>query len=289
MKPVCLVHFGSPRSEDELQGFLTDIFADHLPLPFLAGLFARLIRRSSLKKHREMGFDAVSKFDALAQRMGGDVFVAAQYGKPTIRDTVEKIYEAGFEHITVVPLYPHASLEMYDRIVEKFANLKKAGYRNLSFAWTPPFYDDPNFVKAWADSINGTLKNFDDKSAVHIVISAHAHPSDDPVYRKQVEITADGIKGLIKNPSSIAFQSAMGGGKWSRPSLAEELKALAGKGVSNVVIAPVSFLFDNVETLFDIEREAIPLGKGLGIRNVTMAPPPGDSQEIVEMLRSMVL
>jgi ferrochelatase len=288
MTSVCIVHFGSPRNEDELGRFLRDIFVDNLPVPFFAGLFAAFAKRASLERYRLMNFGTASKISRLAEKLGNNVFVAAQYGAPSIEETLELIDETGSDRVIVLPFYPHASLDMYDSISRRFADLKKRCYRNINFEWTHPFYNERLFIEAWTGSIDKTLNDFEEKGPVHVIFSAHAHPADDLEYREQVTASATAVMKSFKNPWSVAFQSAMGGGRWSRPSLEEEIKRLAQNGVLNCIIVPVSFLFDNVETLFDIGRRAIPLGERLGMKKIGMAPPPGDSEEIVEMFKSMV-
>ena len=157
------------------------------------------------------------------------------------------------------------------------------------------------------------------RNDTHLLFSAHAHPLTHPSplggegkrklflpleekpalsnvegvgmrgissYEQQVEYTAKSIWQSLgsKHPMSIAYQSRTRFGRWSSPSLEDEIHRLAKNGVSTCLIVPISFLFDNVETLIDIDRVAIPLGTKAGVHEVRRAKPPGDSQKIVEMV-----
>ncbi len=289
MTATLIIHFGSPRNVSEVRPFLERIFKDNMP-GVLAIPISLLAMRGSLKKYKAAGFGAAARMDALAGKIGGNVFAAAQYGTPSIGDVLEKIDSAGFERVHIVPLYPHASIDMYDSIAGTIYRLKREHYRNMTFTWAGPFFDHPLFIAAWGDSVKSALKHFERKETVHVIYCAHAHPDDDADYRRQVERTATLISGGIasSNAVSVAFQSAAPLGKWSRPSLDEKILDLARNGVKSVLIAPVSFLFDNVETLFDIGTKSIPAALGAGIREVRYAPPPGDSMKIAEMLRSII-
>jgi ferrochelatase len=282
MTATLLVHFGSPRDRAEVAPFINAIFADHFGP--LARVLAFPARRSALKKYDAVGFGGAEGMDELARRLGGDFFVASQYGTVSIEDALSKIEEKGLEEAAVVPLYPHASLEMYDLIFKKMERLRKLYFRDMRFSWAGPFYDHPLFVDAWAESIEKSLGEFENRNSTAIIFSAHAVPSD-AGYEKQVLESARliGLAIGLEKQAGVAYQSAMGK-RWSSPSIEEELSRLARNGVRDCLIVPISFLFDNVETLFDIDRVAIPAAKSAGMRDVRRATPPGHSENIIQMI-----
>lgn len=322
MTALLIIHFGAPRDRAEIAPFLDDIFSDHY------GIFAKpialLARHSALKKYAAVGFtgrpealllDSVTlrskttplSFERNAVESRTHIFLAAQYGRPSIEEVLEKIDAAGIDEVKVVPLYPHASLEMYDQIFEKIYHLKRLYFRSMRIAWAGPFYDNPLFIDAWKDSVKKSLDEFENKDAVRLIFCAHAIPliatpftqslskgemistcastsSARTEYDLQVECSAKLICQALgfQNPLSIAYQSAMGR-NWSSPFIEAEISRLAQNGVLDCLIAPISFLFDNVETLFDIDRVAIPAAKRAGMRDVRRATPPGSSEKIVNM------
>jgi len=283
-----LLHFGSPKNRDEVGPFLKDILADYCkPLSIVALPFAR---RSAVKKYEAVGFKGSQGVENLAGKLGKSFILAARYGRPSIKDALKIVDGTGPENVTVLPLFPHASLEMFDSIVQEFMRLERSSYHGMHFRWTGPFFDHPLFIDAWTDSIKKSLDEFESRDSVHIIFSAHAIPDGDNDYEHQVMKTAELITSSLGslNPSSVAYQSAMRIGKWSRPSIEEEIRKLALGGVSACLIVPVSFLFDNVETLFDIDRSIIPAAKIAGMKDIRRAAPPGDSEKIVEMFEDII-
>lgn len=285
MTSTLVIHFGSPKNRGEVAPFIDAIVADHLGL--LARPVAFWAKRSALKKYDAVGFGGARSVDELTEKLGQDFIVASQYGRPSLEDALSKMDERGIESAVVLPLYPHASLEMYGLIFKKIEDLKKRCFRGLHFVWSGPFYDNPLFVDAWAGSIENSLGEFENKNRVHIIFSAHAIPSDRD-YESQVLESANLIWGALglKNPMSVAYQSAMGK-NWSHPSIEDEIVRLVKEGVSDCLIVPISFLFDNVETLFDIDRIAIPAAKRAGMRDVRRASPPGVSDKIIHLIESL--
>ena len=277
MSANIIVHFGSPGSRSEITPFINGIFAD--TFPFFAKPLAFLASMRARKKYEHTGFVGEKKIGEFVKKLGDNYFLAAQHGRPSIDEVLEKIESAGHDDLKIIPLFPHAGPEMFGSLVEKFCKLKRRYYRGMKFKWAGPFFDNPLFIEAWADAIKNALAGF--QNGPHIIFSAHAVPNDDADYRAQVEQSADSIvKSMnIRNTWSVAYQSGMRFGRWSRPSLIEELL----KGNLNCLIAPISFLFDNVETLFDIDRVAVPAAANAATRDIRRVSPPGDSEKIVKM------
>jgi ferrochelatase len=316
MSAVILLHFGSPENKRDVSFMIESIFDDTVFSPFRNNILLKLIKkplkiiavRSSAKKYESIGFDRsyLSCMEnlkgSLAKNLksGSPVFIAAHYGRPSIEEVFEKMEDAKVDRAVIVPLYPHASPDMYDSIVMQTHNLRSRFFSNIHLNWAAPFFDHPLFIKAWADSIAGALNKFpdDEQDKVHILFCAHAHPVSSPlikgaghvIYGNQVEITAHAVLKQLgsRNPMSVAYQSASKFGRWSTPSLADELKRLISKGVLNCVIAPVSFLFDNMETLLDIDSAAISLAFKGGMKKVLKAALPGSQKIILEMFIDII-
>lgn len=316
MSAVILLHFGSPRNRGEVSLLIRSIFDDPVFSPFKNNLFLKLVKRpiqmlavrSAINKYESIEFDRtyLSSMENLGKSLSGKmgprmpVFIAAHYGAPSMEEVFEKMEDLNINRALIVPLYPHASPEMYGSIVMQSQNLKRGFFSQIHLRWTPPFFDHPLFIEAWADSIRETLKKFDEneQGGVHILFCAHAHPVFNPAekknvfenYEAQVEATSHAVwKCLgLKNRMSIAYQSSAKFGKWSAPALEKELNRLISQGVSNCIIVPASFLFDNIETLLDIDSIAIPGALKNGMKAVLKAPPPGARPGITGMLVDIV-
>lgn len=129
---------------------------------------------------------------------------------------------------------------------------------------------------------------------VHLVFSAHGVPlrvieSGDP-YQKQIEETVRLVmaRGGWPNPHVLCWQSRVNPGKWLEPSLSETLRALAAQGARRVLIVPISFVTDHVETLAEIEIEARSLAHQLGIAQFQLMPPLNDSPTFIRALADLI-
>ena len=130
---------------------------------------------------------------------------------------------------------------------------------------------------------------------VHLVFSAHGVPmsaieAGDP-YKTQVEATTKLVieRGGWPNPHHLCYQSRLGPGKWLEPSLGATLHNLAAQGANKVLIIPIAFVSDHVETLHEIDIEARELAQKLGIRQFGTMPALNDSPTFIRALADLVL
>ena len=130
---------------------------------------------------------------------------------------------------------------------------------------------------------------------VRLVFSAHGVPQSvieagDP-YQEQVEATVELVmrRGGWRNPYALCYQSRVGPGRWLEPSLGETLVRLAREGAANVLVIPISFVSDHVETLSEIGIEARALAQRLGIRQFEVMPALNDSPRFIQALADLVL
>jgi protoheme ferro-lyase len=130
---------------------------------------------------------------------------------------------------------------------------------------------------------------------VWLVFSAHGVPvkvieSGDP-YQKQIEETVRLVmeRGGWRNPHVLCWQSRVNPGKWLEPSLSETLRALAAQGTERVLVIPISFVTDHVETLAEIDIEARALACQVGIRQFELMPALNDSPTFIRALADLVL
>ncbi len=325
MLAIILVHFGSPRTKEEVPSFISSILNDpvfsrfkrHTLLRPFKPLIAFSAVKNSLRKYEKIGFNTsyLSNIENLREELeinlGGNfrVFTAAHHGNPSIIEILKKVKEANIDSSLIVPLYPHASYQMYDSIVSQTQNIGRP-FNRIHLKWISPFFDHPLFIRAWANCISDALKNFSpkEKDKTHILFSAHAHPipflclsknkrdknfwlnkDGEFIYRCQIAATANAISNQLNLISmSIAYQSAPKFVRSSKPSIKMALKQIASNGIENCIIAPISFLFDNVETLLDIDCVAVAQAAKLGFKRVVKALPPGNCPAIVGMLSDII-
>ena len=294
-KTAILLHnLGGPATPDEVQPFLENLFSDpeviQLPLSrWLQKPLARWISRrrapESQANYRRIGGSPLLQWTQTQARglelglrefyPNGDFIVlpAMRYSSPTIEDALREAHEQGAERILSFSLYPQYSMTT----VGSSENHLQRCLTELD--WKPEvvrvssWHDAHDFLECWAWRIDKELATLDAETRAQtvIVFSAHGTPMSfvrrgDP-YLDQVEATVEGINRLLREhyDHTLAFQSRAGPVMWLRPYLDERLVELGRSGVRSVLVVPISFVSDHIETLheLDIEMKQIALDAGI--------------------------
>jgi len=294
-KTAILLHnLGGPSTPDEVEPFLENLFSDPevIRLPFSRWLqkpIARLISRrrapTSRENYRIIGGSPLLQW-TLAQARGlelglrefypdEDVLVlpAMRYWTPSIEDALHEARERAVERILSFSLYPQYSLTTIgssETLLERCL---------AALDWSPEliklsqWYDAEDFHKCWAWRIEKELAALapEIRKETVIVYSAHGTPTSsvgrgDP-YLEQVEATVEGVCRQLSSDKehTLAFQSRVGPASWLEPHLDEHIADLAESGVRSVLIVPISFVCDHIETLYelDIEVKRIAIAAGM--------------------------
>jgi ferrochelatase len=237
---------------------------------------------------------------------GYRVLVAMRYWHPFTEEAIEDILKLRPEAVILLPLYPQysiattgSSFNEFDRIwAEK--SPEPSGRGNL-----PPirvlrikqFYNHPGFIAAMAEKVREAEAGVpgDPKDPIHLVFSAHGLPEKiirkgDP-YREQVEETMERVLSALggRKEAHLCFQSRVGPLKWTGPSTEEMLADLARKGVRRVLMVPVSFVSDHLETLYELDILYKEKGQELGIPHIHRVPSLNSSPVFIEALKDLVL
>ncbi len=156
------------------------------------------------------------------------------------------------------------------------------------------FYQDAGYLDALVESIHRSLAAFDNPAEVDMVFSAHSVPmavidAGDP-YQRQIERTVESVwsQGRWPGRRHLCYQSKVGASKWLQPSMHATIKRLAGQGSRRVLVIPVSFVSDHVETLHEIDIEHRAQALGLGIRDYRMVPGLNDGPRFIAALGGLV-
>jgi len=157
------------------------------------------------------------------------------------------------------------------------------------------FFAHPDYVAALVERIKGVLRQLAHPEEVHLVFSAHGLPmalveKGDP-YPRQIEATVRLVRelGAWPNPHVVCFQSKVGPQKWLQPSLIGTIDKLGREGVRRMLVIPVSFLTEHIETLHEINLVAREQARSLGITDFHMMPALNDSPLLIRALADLVL
>ena len=249
---------------------------------------------------RLTGQQARALQETLRPHLNARTIVAMRYWHPDTAEAVAALESEPYDELVLLPLYPHysfattrSSLREWDRqYLPKFK--AKSGSK-------PPvklidhFYDHPDYVAAVVERINSVLQEVPDPENVYLVFSAHGLPmtlveKGDP-YPKHIEQTVQLVRqlGAWSNPHVLCYQSKVGPQKWLQPSLTGTIERLAKSGVKRMLVIPIAFLTEHIETLHEINIEARAEAEHLGVKDFYLMPALNDSPLLIRALADLVL
>ena len=209
--------------------------------------------------------------EALKEEGGFLVYSGMRYWRPYISETVRQIDGDGIRKVIALSLYPHYS------VATTGSSLRELGLQMKKYpiAWESidQWFDHPLYIGALADTIKKGLASFQ-REDVFILFSAHGLPVriavNDPYVehiQRTIEAVAEKleIKGLFPERYGLSYQSRTGPVKWLTPYTDDMLRELARRGVKKVLVVPVSFVSDHIETLYEIDILYKGLASGLGM------------------------
>ena len=317
---VVLFQLGGPDSLEAIEPFLYNLFSDpdiiDFPLARVARpRLARLISSRRARKVQEhyrsiggkspigelTGRQARALEKELGKTIDARVFVAMRYWHPLTEEAAREVEEYTFSELVLLPLYPqYSKTTTGSSLNEWHRRYRPNAAGNVPVRTIRDFYDHPAYLDAVVEKINAGLERFNaSKSSsardVHLVFSAHGVPKSvieagDP-YQRQVEATSKLVmeQGRWPNPFWVCYQSRVGSGQWLGPSLRETLHCLAAQNAQQVLVIPVSFVSDHVETLSEIDIQARAVAERLGIRQFEVMPALNDSPKFIRALAHLVL
>jgi ferrochelatase len=255
---VILMAYGSPSTADDVRPYLEDVrggrpVSDEA-VTELAERYRRIGGRSPLDDVTE------AQRAALERELRIPVFVGMKHWRPRIAEAVVAALAGGASRIVGLVLAPHYSRLSVGQYRER---LEEAVGGRAEVVLVESWHDDEAFVDVVAERVRGT--------EAWVVFTAHSLPArilaDGDPYRDQLLETSQLVAeraGLER--WSFAFQSESRTGEpWLGPDILDELQRLQGEGVRSVLVAPVGFVSDHLEILWDLDIEAHEKAEGLGL------------------------
>ncbi|MBM4363865.1 MAG: ferrochelatase, partial [Deltaproteobacteria bacterium] len=226
---------------------------------------------------------------ALSERLGLPVAVAMRFWAPLVPDVLARLAAAGHERVVVLPVAPH-SVPLYARVADE-ARAGIPGGSSLELLPVEPYGVDPRFVEALAAPIRDALSRHD-PATTRLLFTAHSLPQSviaaGDRYAIELEATAAAVSAAVGRAARLVYQSeGEGGGAWLGPRLGDALAEAAAEGARSVVVAPIGFLAEHVETLYDLDVEAAAVARDVGLA-FHRVPTPGDSPALVAALAALV-
>jgi ferrochelatase len=262
---VLLVAHGTVTDLDDLPAFLSRIRHGR---PASDELVQEMRRRYEAVGGSPLLDITRAQATAVARVLDIPAFTAMRLWHPTVEDVLCGIDRLGLSRIAIVPLAPFSIDVYYKAALASLESVRAELVSPPTFVSIEPFGTAPEFVAAHADNVRKALV-CDDVDA-ELLFTAHSLPTRviqaGDQYETLFRNCAAAVGGALGRPYHVAFQSqGADGGDWLGPDLKSVMEELAGRGVRRVVLSPVGFVAEHVETLYDLDVEAMGWAKELGL------------------------
>ncbi|HIK41675.1 ferrochelatase [Thermoleptolyngbya sp. M55_K2018_002] len=314
---VLLLNLGGPDQLEDVRPFLYNLFSDpeiiRLPFPWLqkplAWLIANSRTRKSQENYRQIGGGSPLRriteeqgqaLQAALQQKGQEaqVYIGMRYWYPFTEEAIARIKRDGVDRLVILPLYPQFSISTSGssfRLLEKIWSEDPALQR-IDHTVITSWYKRPGYLRAMADLIAQQLDQFENPDAVHIFFSAHGVPlsyveeAGDP-YQREIEECTELILRTLNRPNdhTLAYQSRVGPVEWLRPYTEDAIAELAAQSVQHLLVVPISFVSEHIETLQEIDIEYREIAEEAGIHNFQRVPALNTHPVFINDLAEMVV
>lgn len=307
-KSVLLLQMGGPDSLDAVRPFLINLFSDRDIIkigpawlqPVIARVIVKRRARHVEENYRQIGGKSPlreltgQQAAALEKQLGPGYrcFVAMRYWRPSTLEALAEIKKAGINEIIALSLYPHFSRATTGSSINELQRILSEAGVSFKVNYVKSFHDNPLYIEALVERIKEGLGTFHPLADVELLFSAHSLPRSfidegDP-YLSQIEETVRLVMERFSIPHYLSFQSRAGPVKWLEPSTDEMLKKLADAGSKNILVVPLSFVSDHIETLHEIDIEYSKKAWKLGIAKFERMPSLNSSPLFIECLADLV-
>lgn len=309
---VVLFQLGGPDNLDAVEPFLYNLFCDPEIINFMgAGLARKPLakwiarRRSEIVREHYAAIGGGSPIVELTNRQAhaltaalephvdATVVVAMRYWHPLTEEAIAKLQGVALDQLVLLPLYPHYSFATTGSSLKEWQRLYRSD--GIPVRMVNDFHGHPLYIAAVVERINEALQALSRPEEIHLVFSAHGLPMSlvekgDP-YPKQIETTVRLVteRGGWENPHVLCYQSRVGKQKWLEPSLTQTIEKLAKSDVRRMLVIPISFVTEHIETLHEIDIEARKEAEALGVQEFRMTTALNDSPIFVQALTDLVL
>ncbi|MBD2517713.1 ferrochelatase [Nostoc sp. FACHB-973] len=314
---VLLLNLGGPDKLEDVGPFLYNLFSDPeiIRLPFrwlqkpLAWFIATRRTRTSQENYKQIGGGSPlrriteAQGEALKEQLGylgqqADIYVGMRYWHPYTEEAIAQLTQDNVEHLVILPLYPQFSISTSGssfRLLEKLWQ-EDPKLQRIDYTVIPSWYKQPGYLQAMAELIAQELEQFPNPDDVHIFFSAHGVPKSyveeagDP-YQQEIEECTALIMQTLNRPNShtLAYQSRVGPVEWLQPYTEDALKELGAQGVKDLVVVPISFVSEHIETLQEIDIEYREVAEESGIHNFRRVPAPNTHPVFINALAELVI
>ncbi len=314
---VLLLNLGGPDQLEDVGPFLFNLFADPeiIRIPFrwmqspLAWFISTRRTKTSQDNYRQIGGGSPlrriteEQGQALKQRLQelgqeADIYIGMRYWHPFTEEAIARIKRDHQDRLVILPLYPQFSISTSGssfRLLQRIW-LEDPKLSQIEYTVIPSWYKQPAYLQAMADLIAQELDKLPNPDKAHIFFSAHGVPrsyveeAGDPYQQEIEECTSLIMQTLNRpNPHTLAYQSRVGPVEWLQPYTEDAIEALGAQGVEDLVVVPISFVSEHIETLQEIDIEYREVAEHAGIHNFHRVPAPNTHPLFIQALADLVM
>lgn len=294
---ILLMAYGTPNTLDEVEAYYTDIRGGRPPSPeLLHELTARYERIGGRTPLLDI---TRAQARALQAELGGalPVYVGMKHWHPYIAEAVAEIVRDGVERLIALALAPHYSRFSIDGYIQRVRDAMSQTGATFDAVFVESWNDHPLFIQSIAERMQEGhaslgVNNWED---VLVIFSAHSLPervlqSGDPYpdeLRETCVLVAAQL-GLRPTGWRFAYQSAgRTGDKWLGPDILDALDVAAAEGHRRVLLAPIGFVADHLEILYDLDLEAAARARALELQ-LQRIPSPNATPRFIQALAAVI-
>ncbi len=312
---VLVFNLGGPETLRDVKPFLYKLFSDPeiirikwTPLrSAIAWTIATLRRKKSEGYYAQIGGgsplrrltqeQAVALQAELKSRgVDAQTFMGLCTWKPFLSEAADQASHSGIDRLVILPLFPHysftttrAGTEVLKRLIDARPALKK-----LNITWISTWAEHPTYIEAFTRAIARELAKFAEPDKARLLFSAHSIPESyvregDP-YLDQTKRTVELIMDRLgrRNAYELAFQSRIGPVKWLEPPTGDVLTGYGKQGIQDVLVIPISFVSEHIETLYELDILYKKTAQDAGIKNFRRVPALNSEPQFIRALADIV-
>lgn len=312
---VVLLNLGGPDSLEAVEPFLFNLFSDpdifNLPLGFLLQKpFAKIISRRRAPEAAK-GYEAIggkspildytrAQAQLLGQRLVQEgnysVHICMRYWHPMADQVVAELKQQGIERVVLLPLYPQFSNTTTGSSFNDFRKYCQRHNYQPEIIRIEKWFDQPGYHQAIAGAIRKSAGELPDTNPenIELLFSAHGLPrklveKGDP-YQSQIEQTYSAVHQLLGWPhTQLCYQSRVGPLEWLKPYTEDVIRDKGKAGAKQMLVYPIAFVSDHVETLFELGIEYRDVAAEQGIDHYKVVPALNNDPLLIEVLAQLVV
>jgi ferrochelatase len=291
---ILIVSFGGPEQADDVIPFLENVLRGrNVPRERMLAVAEHYYHFGGCSPINDHCRELIA---ALKKQVTLPVYWGNRNWHPMLADTFRQMTDDGIRRALAIATSAYPSYSGCRQYLEDIAAVRAAvGDRAPEIHKLRPFSDHPLFLQANAERVTAALERVpeDRRAAARLVFSAHSIPismASTCAYEEQLLLTARFVSNSVQHPEwDLVWQSRSGPPTqpWLEPDILDHVRRLAEDGVKDVVAAPIGFLSDHMEVMYDLDVEAADLCASLGIHFVR-AETVGTHPTLIQMLRQLI-